>query len=59
MPSRLKSTMSRPSSSRYGLRKYAEQTLGSGSLRKCVMIPEGEDLDEWLAVHGMLTPIYQ
>lgn len=38
--------------SSYQLRQYAEQTLGSGSLRKVVKLPEGEDLDEWLAVNG-------
>jgi len=37
------------------LRQYAEQTLGSGSLRKVVKLPEGEDMDEWLAVNGMYT----
>ncbi|KAI5800046.1 Mob1/phocein [Geopyxis carbonaria] len=37
--------------STYQLRQYAEQTLGSGSLRKVVKLPEGEDLDEWLAVN--------
>ncbi|KAH0602205.1 uncharacterized protein H6S33_009928 [Morchella sextelata] len=39
-------------SSSYQLRQYAEQTLGSGSLRKVVKLPEGEDIDEWLAVNG-------
>jgi Mob1/phocein family len=39
-------------SSSYQLRQYAEQTLGSGSLRKVVKLPEGEDVDEWLAVNG-------
>ncbi|KAI4856291.1 hypothetical protein E4T45_02254, partial [Aureobasidium sp. EXF-8846] len=29
----------------------AEATLGSGSLRKVVRLPEGEDKDEWLAVN--------
>jgi MOB kinase activator 1 len=33
------------------LRQYAEATLGSGSLREAVKLPEGEDLDEWIAVH--------
>ncbi|KAI9777340.1 MAG: Mitotic exit network component [Geoglossum umbratile] len=37
----------------YQLRQYAEATLGSGSLRKAVKLPEGEDLNEWLAVNGM------
>ncbi|KAJ3506039.1 hypothetical protein NLJ89_g7095 [Agrocybe chaxingu] len=35
----------------YQLRKYAEATLGSGNLRLAVQLPEGEDLNEWLAVH--------
>ncbi|KAG8821324.1 Mitotic exit network component [Serendipita sp. 401] len=35
----------------YQLRKYAEATLGSGNLRAAVILPEGEDLNEWLAVH--------
>lgn len=33
------------------LRQYAEATLGSGSLRQAVKLPEGEDLNEWIAVH--------
>lgn len=37
--------------SSYQLRQFAEATLGSGSLRKAVMLPEGEDLNEWLAVN--------
>lgn len=35
------------------LKQFAEATLGSGSLRKVVKLPEGEDLDEWLAVNGI------
>ncbi|KAH6914966.1 mps one binder kinase activator-like 1 [Coprinopsis sp. MPI-PUGE-AT-0042] len=35
----------------YQLRKYAEATLGSGNLRLAVQLPEGEDQNEWLAVH--------
>ena len=38
--------------STYQLRLFAEATLGSGSLRKAVKLPEGEDLSEWLAVNG-------
>jgi len=34
------------------LKQFAEATLGSGSLRKVVQLPEGEDRDEWLAVNG-------
>ena len=37
----------------YQLRQFAEATLGSGSLRKAVKLPDGEDLNEWLAVNGI------
>ncbi|CAD6593730.1 MAG: Mitotic exit network component [Alectoria sarmentosa] len=37
--------------SSYQLRQFAEATLGSGSLKKAVKLPEGEDLSEWLAVN--------
>ncbi|KAF7355264.1 Mob1/phocein [Mycena sanguinolenta] len=37
----------------YQLRKYAEATLGSGNLRLAVQLPEGEDQNEWLAVHAV------
>lgn len=40
--------------SSYQLRQFAEATLGSGSLRKAVELPEGEDLNEWLAVNGAI-----
>jgi MOB kinase activator 1 len=40
----------------YQLRQFAEATLGSGSLRKAVKLPEGEDVNEWLAVNG--RPLY-
>ncbi|KAJ9661220.1 Mitotic exit network component [Coniosporium apollinis] len=38
--------------SSWQLKQFAEATLGSGSLRKAVLLPEGEDLGEWLAVNG-------
>ncbi|KAG6005322.1 Maintenance of ploidy protein mob1 [Claviceps maximensis] len=38
-------------STSYQLRQYAEVTLGGGSLRKVVKLPEGEDENEWLAVN--------
>ncbi|KAK7207454.1 maintenance of ploidy protein mob1 [Myxozyma melibiosi] len=41
----------RSGSSNFQLRQYAEATLGSGSLRNAVKLPEGEDLNEWLAVN--------
>ena len=28
---------------------------GSGNLRLAVQLPDGEDLNEWLAVHGAFT----
>lgn len=42
--------------SSFHLRQFAEDTLGSQSLRKVVQLPEGEDLNEWLAVNGGLAP---
>jgi hypothetical protein len=39
----------------YQLKKYAEATLGSGNLRLAVALPEGEDLNEWLAVNSTLA----
>ena len=36
----------------YLLKEYAEQTLGSGNLRLAVHLPDGEDLNEWLAVNS-------
>lgn len=38
------------------LRQYAEATLGGGSLRKVVKLPEGEDENEWLAVNSEYHP---
>lgn len=40
------------------LKQFAEATLGSGSLRKAVKLPEGEDENEWLAVNGMNSCIW-
>ncbi|XP_064214149.1 MOB kinase activator 1B isoform X1 [Tribolium castaneum] len=37
----------------YELMKHAAATLGSGNLRLAVMLPEGEDLNEWVAVNSM------
>ncbi|GCA64168.1 MOB kinase activator family protein, partial [Kipferlia bialata] len=33
------------------LSRHAQATLGSGNLREAVTLPEGEDLNEWLAVN--------
>lgn len=35
----------------HDLMKHAAATLGSGNLRLAVMLPEGEDLNEWVAVN--------
>jgi len=35
----------------YQLKQYADATLGSGNLRLAVKLPEGEDINEWLAVN--------
>jgi MOB kinase activator 1 len=34
--------------------KHASATLGSGNLRMAVILPEGEDINEWVAVNSML-----
>ena len=39
---------------RHDLHKHAKATLGSGDLRHAVVLPRGEDMDEWLAVNSML-----
>ena len=36
----------------YDLMKHAAVTLGSGNLRQAVSLPEGEDLNEWVAVNS-------
>lgn len=33
------------------LSEYAKATLGSGNMRSAVILPKGEDLNEWLAVN--------
>uniref|UniRef100_A0A6I8P9W5 MOB kinase activator 1B n=1 Tax=Ornithorhynchus anatinus TaxID=9258 RepID=A0A6I8P9W5_ORNAN len=38
-------------SHQYELLKHAEATLGSGNLRMAVVLPDGEDLNEWVAVN--------
>lgn len=39
----------------YDLIKHAAATLGSGNLRSAVVLPEGEDLNEWVAVNSKKT----
>jgi len=38
-------------SHQHDLMKHAAATLGSGNLRLAVQLPEGEDMDEWIAVN--------
>lgn len=35
--------------------KHAAATLGSGNLRNAVALPDGEDLNEWVAVNSKLN----
>jgi len=42
----------------YDLMKHAAATLGSGNLRLAVMLPEGEDPNEWVAVNSEFGIIY-
>lgn len=39
----------------YDLMKHAAATLGSGNLRNAVALPDGEDLNEWVAVNSKLN----
>lgn len=43
----------------YDLMKHAAATLGSGNLRLAVMLPEGEDLNEWVAVNSKFQLRYK
>ncbi len=36
--------------------KHAAVTLGSGNLRQAVVLPDGEDLNEWVAVNSQYNP---
>lgn len=45
-------------SHQYELLKHAEATLGSGNLRQAVMLPEGEDLNEWIAVNSECIAVW-
>jgi len=40
-----------PKSARHKLSEYAKATLGSGNMRSAVVLPKGEDINEWLAVN--------
>lgn len=34
------------------LLKHASATLGSGNIREAVKLPQGEDVNEWIAVNS-------
>lgn len=42
----------------YDLMKHAAVTLGSGNLRQAVQLPEGEDLNEWVAVNSKYSQLF-
>ena len=42
----------------YDLMKHAAATLGSGNLRLAVMLPDGEDQNEWVAVNSKFFNAY-
>ena len=37
------------------LLKYASATLGSGNIKQAVALPEGEDMNEWIAVNSKFS----
>eukprot|EP00049_Salpingoeca_infusionum_P027369 m.31828 g.31828 ORF g.31828 m.31828 type:complete len:79 (-) comp9465_c0_seq2:761-997(-) len=39
-------------SHQYNLKKYVDDTLGAGNLALAVKLPDGEDLNEWIAVNS-------
>ena len=52
-------------SHQHDMMKHAAATLGSGNLKLAVQLPEGEDLNEWIAVNSehllilpSLTPLF-
>lgn len=45
-----------PGTLRYSLHKQAQASLNSGiNLRSVVQLPQGEDSNDWIAVHGKLA----
>lgn len=39
--------------------KHANATLGGGNLRDVVRLPQGEDINEWLAVNGIYQLMFK
>lgn len=39
------------------LMKHASHTLGSGNIKLAVQLPDGEDLNEWIAVNSKIILI--
>jgi len=47
-----------PGTLRYSLHTQAQASLNSGlNLRTAVLLPPGEDLNDWIAVHGKLAKL--
>jgi len=45
---------------RYELHKRAKASLGAGrQVQESVRLPPGEDLNEWLAVHGTFDRLHR
>ena len=42
----------------HDLMKYTAATLGSGNLKQAVALPEGEDLNEWIAVNSTSLSLF-
>ena len=36
----------------HDLLKYSSATLGSGNIKMAVQLPDGEDINEWIAVNS-------
>jgi hypothetical protein len=53
-PNKTKNTDQQPQNinNNTDLMKYATVTLGSGNLKQAVILPEGEDLNEWIAANS-------
>ncbi|OLY81241.1 MOB kinase activator-like 1-like protein [Smittium mucronatum] len=45
-------------SSRFNLKMLAERTLGGDALKKAVALPQGENVNEWIASHGKNPPTF-
>lgn len=42
----------------FEMMKHATSTLGSGNLREAVKLPEGEDINEWVAGNSKFSILF-